>query len=235
MTHRSGPLPLILASASPRRQEMLRLLGVPFQVYPAAVAETRLPGESPEALVSRLSRLKADWVAHRAEGLILAADTVVVLDGRILGKPRDVNEARTMLLSLRDRWHLVYTAFTLLRVESPGNVLVARTVIDVARVHIRPFTTEALEAYLATGDPLDKAGGYAIQHREFAPVDAVEGCRATVMGLPVHKLVPLLAAMGGPEPRNPRAACEAIFGTCCWGMEDRRWTIDDRRWTMDDG
>lgn len=216
---------LILASASPRRQELLRLLGIPHRVRPTAVDEVPLPGESPAALVSRLSRAKAHWVAQREAGLILAADTVVVLDGRILGKPRDVAEARAMLLALRDRWHLVYTAITLMEVPHSGQVRATQTEVDIARVHIRPFTSHELAVYLASGDPLDKAGGYAIQHPAFRPVDKVEGCRATVMGLPIRVMISLFQKLGGPVPTHPDKACRLVFGVCCWSAEEPQGDI----------
>lgn len=206
---------LVLASASPRRQTLLRLLQLPHQVHPVHVDETPLPDEPPQALAIRLSQAKARRAAQETSGLILAADTVVALDGRVLGKPRDVGEARSMLRALRDRWHLVYTAITLVGAVEPGRIAWERSAVDAARVHIRPFTDEELEAYLASGDPFDKAGAYAIQHPTFRPVDRIDGCQATVMGLPVRLLVTMLREMGGPEPPDPTRACRIIWGTCC--------------------
>ncbi len=201
---------LILASASPRRQEFLRLLGIPFRVHPAHVDETPLPDERPEDLVVRLSRLKAEAVAREETGLILAADTIVVLDGRILGKPRDEEDARAMLRALRGRWHQVHTAITL--IPDAGSPI---SLLDTAYVLMRDYTDAEVDAYVATGDPLDKAGAYAIQNTAFAPVARVEGCLATVMGLPIRRLLPLLERFGVPLPEDRARACRAIFGVCC--------------------
>ncbi len=208
MTH------LILASASPRRQEFLRLLGMSFRVLPTHVDETHVPEESPDAFVARLSRLKAETAARRTEGVILAADTVVVLDGRILGKPRDAEDARRMLQSLRARRHVVYTAVTVGRARG-GALEDAQTVVDAAGVYMRAYTDEEISAYIATGDPMDKAGAYAIQNPDFRPVARVEGCMATVMGLPIARILPLLTRYGIPMPEDPTRACRHVFGTCC--------------------
>lgn len=211
---------LILASASPRRQEFLRLLGIPFRVHPARVDETPQPGERPEDLAVRLSRLKAEAVACEVEGPVLAADTVVVLDGRILGKPRDADEARAMLRALRGRWHHVHTAITLIpNLQSPTSQSPVPpspiSTLDTARVLMREYTDAEIDAYIASGDPMDKAGAYAIQHPAFAPVARVEGCMATVMGLPIARLLPLLDDLGFPLPEDRARACVAVFGTCC--------------------
>lgn len=201
---------LILASASPRRREFLRLLGIPFRVCPASVDESPLPAESPEDLVVRLSRLKAEAVARAESGLILAADTIVVLDGHILGKPRDADEARAMLRALRGRRHRVHTAVTLI-----SNAHAPISLLDTAHVLMRAYTDAEIDAYIATGAPLDKAGAYAIQDVTFAPVARVDGCLATVMGLPIRRLLPLLERFGVPLPEDRTRACRAIFGTCC--------------------
>ena len=212
---------LILASASPRRREFLRLLGIPFRVLPTRVDESRLPGESPEDLVRRVAGRKAQAAARRAEGIILAADTIVVLDGRILGKPRDEEEARAMLRALRNRRHVVYTAVTV-GIAHGGHLEAAEEVLDAAHVIMRDYSDEEIEAYVAGGDPLDKAGAYAIQNTDFRPVAQVEGCMATVMGLPVARTLPLLAKRGIPMPSDPTRACRAIFGWCCMMHSERQ-------------
>ncbi len=207
---------LILASASPRRQELLRLLGIVFDVRPAAVEERRRPNEPPAALATRLSREKARAVAREEQGLVLAADTVVALDGQVLGKPRTAAEARTMLQALRGRWHTVYTGVTLVAAwQEDETSWKEHTFVDAARVHMRSYTDAEIEAYLASGDPFDKAGAYAIQHPDFRPVDAVDGCWATVMGLPVARVLDLLARYGLRPARPPYAACVRLFGRCC--------------------
>ncbi len=205
---------LILASASPRRQEFLRLLGIPFRVHPAHVDETPLPGERPEELVVRLSRLKAEAVAREETGLILAADTIVVLDGRILGKPLDEEEAWRMLRALRGRWHWVYTAVTLHNADGPS-ASCGGTALEGTRVKMRAYTEEEIAAYIRQGNPFDKAGGYAIQDTGFRPVEQVEGCMANVMGLPIRQVLTLLAGCGVSLPAHPARACKQIFGWCC--------------------
>ena len=176
----SGIRRLVLASVSPRRRQLLTLLGIPFIARGAAVDESQLDGETPTDLVVRVSRAKAYAMrAVRRDELVVAAYTVVVLDGQILGKPRDAGEAAAMLSRLRGRSHLVYTGVS---VWQPATW---RMINELASsvVWMRDYTDAEIEAYVATGDPLDKAGAYAIQHRGFAPVDRIEGCWLTVMGL----------------------------------------------------
>ncbi|NPA90212.1 MAG: septum formation protein Maf [Chloroflexi bacterium] len=203
---------LILASASPRRQAFLRLLGIPFRVRPAHVDERPYPGERPDLLALRLSWAKAYAVAREEEGVILAADTLVVLDGQVLGKPKDPQEARAMLRALRGRWHTVYTGLTLLDARHTPR---ASSLVDAARVRMRDYSDAAIDAFVESGKALDKAGAYAIQDEDFAPVARIEGCMATVMGLPVARLLPLLADVGIPLPEDPTRACRHFFGHCC--------------------
>jgi septum formation protein len=181
--------PIILASASPRRRELFGLLNLPFVVWSADVDETPRPGESPELLVARLSGTKAaairedsaDWDQIPPDVLIVAADTVVVLGERILGKPQDAPDAVRMLTDLRARSHFVHSAVTVVDISSGR----ASINLSSTRVWMRDYTDEELEAYVATLDPLDKAGAYAIQHAGFAPVDHIEGCYTNVVGLPL--------------------------------------------------
>ena len=215
---------LVLASASPRRQEFLRLLGIPFRVHPAHVDETPLPGESPEQLVARLSRQKAAAVAHKAQGLILAADTVVVLNGRVLGKPRTEEDAWAMLRALRGRWHQVYTGVTLWDAR-PEGPFCGDSAVELTRVKMRDYTDEEIARYIRRGNPFDKAGGYAIQDGDFRPVERVEGCMANVMGLPVRRVLKLLEGCGMARPAEPTRACVHIFGWCC--MAEREDVQDD--------
>ena len=180
-------LPFILASGSPRRRELLGSLGVPFTVIKPDIDETECPGEDPVAYVRRLSQQKAQAVAARLSepSAILAADTTVFFNGRILGKPADASEARAMLVDLRDTAHMVCTALTLRRTDAPER---SRTEHAITTVIMRPYSDAEMEAYIASGDPFDKAGGYAIQHAGFAPVARIEGSQTNVVGLPVETL-----------------------------------------------
>jgi septum formation protein len=179
--------PLVLASASPRRADLLRAAGIAFDVRVAAVDETPGPGESPEAYVRRLSVEKARAVAAQMPArLVLGADTTVVVDGRLLGKPAGVAEATAMLRSIAGRMHEVVTGVAL--VSGAGESC------DVARtsVWVRAMTPADIEAYVATGEPMDKAGAYAIQGRFSAFIDRVEGSYTNVVGLPVALVCRLL-------------------------------------------
>ena len=196
---------LVLASASPRRRELLASLGVAFDIVPANIDETPRPGEPPLAYAQRLSAEKAAAVARSAAppALIVAADTVVICDGAILGKPADPNEARAMLRTLRGRAHTVCTALTLARLAS-GAPLSGVSRVTCTEVHMRAYSDAEIEAYIATGDPFDKAGGYAIQHAGFEPVARISGSYTNVVGLPLETLRALLDETGwlaahGPE------------------------------------
>ena len=181
---------LILASNSPRRRQLLSLGGWKFRVSVADVDESQLPAESPGDYVLRLARTKAYKSAEKAdrESVVIAADTTVVDGGDILGKPADELEAARMLKRLRGHMHQVYTGLALLRV-SDGHALSDLSVTDVP---MRAYSDEEIDAYVQTGDPLDKAGAYAIQHPDFHPVENLKGCFASVMGLPLCRLTYLL-------------------------------------------
>jgi len=205
----------VLASRSPRRRELLGRLGLDFTVDVADVDESSFPGEPPEALVCRLCRAKAAAVAdHHAGEVVLAADTIVVLDGVILGKPRDPLDAVAMLSALRDRVHIVYTAVCVIH---DGR---AATRLSATGVTMRAYTDAEIEAYVETGDPLDKAGAYGIQDPRFAPVAALDGCYSAVMGLPLGLAAELLAEAGVGVSEEVSAACRSITGDrCCLGDE----------------
>ncbi|HQZ71238.1 MAG TPA: Maf family protein [Anaerolineae bacterium] len=176
--------PLILASASPRRRALLATLGRPFEVHVADVDERPLPAENPSAYGLRLALAKARAVADRLAGApvtVLGADTLVVVDGRILGKPADAAEASAMLNLLRGRRHDVLTAVAV--VDGAGNRCVAE--LAVTGVWMRAYSGAELRAYVESGDPMDKAGAYAIQHEGFRPVDRLEGSETNVIGLPL--------------------------------------------------
>jgi septum formation protein len=213
----------VLASKSPRRRELLGALGLEFQVEAADVDETPLPGEAPETLVCRLCREKAAAVAARHPGeVVLAADTLVVLDGVLLGKPADPLEAVAMLTALRDRVHVVYTAVC---VVADGQ---AEARVSATDVKMRAYTDAEIEAYVETGDPLDKAGAYGIQDPRFAPVRSWDGCYSAVMGLPLGLAADMLSRAGVRATRNVTVHCEAMTGDrCCerdGGLERTRCT-----------
>jgi septum formation protein len=182
--------PLVLASASPRRRALLAALGLPFTVTVADVDEAVRPGEAPRDYVRRLALEKAHAVAAslRAGGRVLGADTTVVLDGAILGKPAGAADARRMLGALTGRRHEVITAVALVELERR----VSRVVDETTAVWLRPLAAEEIDAYVASGDPLDKAGGYAIQHAGFRPVARLVGSEANVIGLPLARVAWLL-------------------------------------------
>ena len=187
---------LILASSSPRRAEILANAGLPFSVLSSAVDESPYPGEAPAALVQRLSNAKADLVTARAVGpaIILAADTVVVLDDKILGKPSSPEAARHMLQQLSGRTHSVLTGVALVRLPDGER----RQFIESTLVHFRPITDEELSAYLATKEPYDKAGAYAIQGQAGRYIPRIEGCYFNVVGLPLSRVLTELKTLGWP-------------------------------------
>jgi septum formation protein len=188
---------LILASSSPRRAEILRSAGLPFSVLSSAVDESPLPNEAPEALVLRLAKAKADLVVARAVGpvIIIAADTIVVLDNKILGKPNSAEDARHMLQQLSGRTHAVLTGVALVRLPDA----VHRQFAESTLVHFRPIREEELSAYLETEEPYDKAGAYAIQGLAGRFIPRVEGCYFNVVGLPLSRLVSELHSLGWSE------------------------------------
>jgi len=180
---------LVLASGSPRRRELLRRLGLPFTVSPPAVDEAPAAGETPRQSALRLARLKAraaagDWV--------VAADTVVEIGGRSLGKPRDAAENERFLHLLSGRPHLVHTG---LAVIAPNG---EKTLVSTTSVYFRRLADWEIKAYAASGEGLDKAGGYGIQEKGMALVEKIEGDFFTVMGLPVAALWESLAELGYP-------------------------------------
>lgn len=202
------PVPrLVLASTSPRRRELLAALGVPFTVRAAAVPE-ELPVDVPApVLAEELALAKARAVARdEPAAVVLAADTIVVLDGRSLGKPAHADEARQMLRALRGRAHTVVTGVA---VVAPGREHTAHATTSVV---MRCYSDAEIETYIASGDPFDKAGAYAIQHREFRPAARIEGCYCNVVGLPLWTVRRLLAAVAPgipvarPDTALPRCA-----------------------------
>jgi septum formation protein len=198
--------PILLASASARRRQLLALLGVDFELLSPDVDEGMRPGESDLELTRRLAEAKADAAASRSGLPILAADTVVSLDGRILGKPADADEARAMLRSLRGRTHIVTTGLAL-RAGDVRRVEGCQT-----RVVMRSYGDDEIERYVATGGPFDKAGGYAVQDAGFRPAERLIGCYPNVVGLPLCATIGLLRSIDlpveGPDLNTVVAPCE---------------------------
>jgi septum formation protein len=185
--------PIVLASGSPRRKQLLEMLHIPFRIIVPNVDEHIAGAERPDAYVTRLSRAKADAVVPRADGdVVLAADTTVVLGGRIFEKPTSPAHAVEMLEQLQGQTHEVLTAVA---VAQDGRMEHA---LDRSRVTFRPNDRATLEAYVATGEPLDKAGAYAIQGLGAPLIERVEGDFFGVMGLPLRLALDLLAKFGRP-------------------------------------
>jgi septum formation protein len=191
---------LILASASPRRAQILRDAGISFSVLSSAIDETPYPEETPPQMVQRLADAKAELVAARAVGpaILIAADTVVVLDGQILGKPRSTDDARHMLELLSGRIHSVVTGVSLIRLPEMERRQFAETTL----VTFAPLSPDEISSYLATDEPYDKAGAYAIQGYAGRYIPRIEGCYFNVVGLPLARLVDHLQELGWSEERE---------------------------------
>lgn len=202
---------LVLASASPRRREIVAALGIPFQVHSVPVDETLRPGEPAEAAARRLAEAKARAAAAQwpEEAVVIGADTVVVLDGRLLGKPESPAEAGSMLRGLRGREHRVVTGVA---VAAGGPRLAAGEAIT--RVRMRPYRDEEIGRYVSSGEPFDKAGAYAIQDPAFRPVERIEGCYLNVVGLPLCLLLYLLWEVGASVPIPPRGRLQRLCPGC---------------------
>ncbi len=188
---------LILASASTRRAHILREAGIPFEALATQVDESRRGNESPAAFVSRLAEAKARAAAERTSdpAIVVGADTEVVVDGIVLGKPASADDATQMLRRLSGRTHEVVSGLAVLRL--PGNE--TRLEQEVTRVTFAPLSEEEIESYVASGEPFDKAGGYAIQGRAGRFVTRVEGCYFNVVGLPLPRLYRILRELGWRE------------------------------------
>lgn len=204
---------LILASGSPRRRQLLSLTGLSYEISPAEVDETPIPGENPQVYTLRLAKAKAHCLQPVVGpgSLILAADTTVADQDSLLGKPGSPDKAREMLRQLRGRTHQVYTA---LAVFDPHTNRM-ETDLCISQVPMREYTDEEMSAYIAGGDPLDKAGAYAIQNGSFRPVTAFAGCFASVMGLPLcHVARTLLLFNVVPRDDLPRV-CQSTLEYQC--------------------
>jgi septum formation protein len=182
---------VVLASASPRRRQLLDLIGIAHEVRPANIDETMRPRETPRRHAERLAREKASAIAKRDPDLItIGADTIVVVNRKVLGKPRDTDDAAKMLALLSGREHTVTTAVAVSR----GKKL--RSAVEEVRVKFRRLRDDEIEAYIATGEPMDKAGAYGIQGYGATIVERIEGDYFAVMGLPIVRLVGLLHDVG---------------------------------------
>lgn len=235
------PPRVILASASPRRQQFFQALGIPFSIQPADIEEAPAPGETPISMVERLAAAKALSVGDRLmkEGcgrderkysddnapashsiqIIVGADTVVALDGESLGKPQNADEARTMLQRLRGRNHYVHTAVAAVRFAG-ASPQAACCVVNSTIVTMRAYSDAEIENYVSSGSPMDKAGAYAIQDKRFSPVESLAGCPAGVMGLPAADLLRLLSELGFAFGGVLHQVCRAQTGfRCCCETE----------------
>ena len=183
---------LILASQSPRRRELLGLTGLPFIVRAADIDETMDPGKAPFDEVARVSRLKAEAVARKPEDVVIAADTIVVCEGEVLGKPRNEADAFRILSLLSGRHHEVMTGMTVVC----GDKAITHT--EVTKIHFRELHPEEIRAYIASGEPMDKAGAYGIQGGAALFADEMVGDYYNVMGLPVCRLAVILRSLGLP-------------------------------------
>ena len=189
--------PLLLASASPRRRQLLSLLGLPYEVTISPVDEDALqkqyrgPNDTLAQWLAEQKALGIHTLPETAGRLVITADTTVLLDDSVLGKPRDTAHARELLLSLRDRRHRVITGVTVS--QTIDGELQMRSASCATPVLMRPYSEADIMAYIATGDPLDKAGSYGIQHPSFQPTARISGCYLNVVGLPLCTLVHLLA------------------------------------------
>ena len=188
---------LILASASTRRAEILHAAGFSFSILSSAIDETPYPGESAHDLVQRLAVAKAELVAARDAGpaIVIGADTEVSLEGRIFGKPLSTDDARRMLENLSGRTHAVLTGVTLIRLPDAER----RTFVESTQVHFAHLSVEEITRYLATGEPHDKAGAYAIQGRAGRYIPRIEGDYFNVVGLPLARVTQALADLGWSE------------------------------------
>jgi septum formation protein len=202
---------LVLASNSPRRRQLLALADWMFHIVVANVDESTRANESPADYVLRLAETKARAVNAHSDQIILAADTTVVDGDDILGKPQNNAEAFAMLARLRGHTHQVYTGVALLRL-SDGLLLKELSVTDVP---MRDYNDEEIDAYIQTGDSLDKAGAYAIQHPHFHPVASLSGCYASVMGLPMCHVVRMMRKMDTPPHADVPVRCQTLLEYQC--------------------
>jgi len=204
---------LLLASNSPRRKQLLALGNWEFNVTVSEVDENQLAGESPKEYVLRLARAKALALTEKADpdNIIIGSDTAVIDEDEILGKPRDRDDAERMLKQLRGRTHQVYTGVAIYRMRD-GKMLTELCVTDVP---MRAYSDDEISAYVQTGDPMDKAGAYAIQHPDFQPVQSMRGCYASVMGLPMCHVMRSLQKLDVHPYADLPMACQTLLNYQC--------------------
>jgi MAF protein len=204
---------ILLASNSPRRRQLLALGGWKFTVAVSDVDETQQANETPKDYVLRLAQSKALAVIGKArpEDIIIGSDTAVVDGSSILGKPKDEEDAARMLRQLHGHTHQVYTGVAFYRVSDEKML----TELCITDVPMRAYSDDEILAYIHTGDPLDKAGAYAIQHPGFQPVESMRGCFASVMGLPVCHVTRALRALGAPPSTDVPVACQSLLNYDC--------------------
>jgi septum formation protein len=195
--HRPNTPELILASSSPRRQELLREIGIPFQVHAANINEDQMPREDPIAYALRLAQEKAQAVAVQyTQSYVLGADTIVVVDGEVLGKPKDHADAARMLRMLSGRGHEVTTAVSIVVPNKVAPGTLAETRASTTKVYFRELSEDEIQRYVAGGEPMDKAGAYAIQGGASRWTDRIEGEFSNVVGLPLSLVTDMLRTNG---------------------------------------
>ena len=212
-----GQAPLVLASASPRRKELLALLGLEFQVKPADIDEDSLSHELPIDLVRRLSLAKAAAVAAQLDhGWVVGADSLVVLDGEVFGKPSGPDQARRMLEKLRGTQHQVITGVTVL--QAPAGTRLTSSM--ASSITLRDITGAEIETSIESGVPFDKAGAYAVQDQDLRPAKSWDGCYTNIVGLPLCRLVEMLNSLGFQFPSNqPLSLPAGCTGDCPFKRE----------------
>lgn len=204
---------LVLASSSPRRKQLLSLGNWKFEVIVSDIDESQHAGETPENYVLRLAKEKTLAVAQKSspESIVIGSDTSVIDGDEILGKPKDAQDAIRMLKQLRGRTHQVYTGLAIYRLSDQS----MSTELSITNVPMREYGDEEIMVYVDTGDPLDKAGAYAIQHPDFQPVHSMSGCYAGVMGLPMCHVVRALEKFGLQPQADVPKACQSLLNYQC--------------------
>ncbi|MCI0712264.1 MAG: Maf family protein [Chloroflexi bacterium] len=205
--------PLILASQSPRRRELMTIAGYTFNTITADIDETPLPDEAPGDYTLRMGRMKALAVNNHVpyNALIITSDTTVAYGDELLGKPGDSAEAMATLQKLRGKQHQVYSSITILA-KATGEIVQD---LAITNLQMRDYTDEEIQDYIDSGDPFDKAGSYAIQHKDFSPVARLEGCYANVMGLPLCHLTRTLRKFGIESTHDVPLACQNANDIVC--------------------